>query len=144
MGNTYSESECVSLADKFIVTEAVYTVLRSSGAKDEGWVISKPIPGADAPRWVNQHAMKMDGVWRIFMHNNQTNPNLFACGWRRIDTIHPTQLMSQDAIENWRKCLLGILEDLEANRLQANRLEANRLEAQSDRQKDTSGNLMSF
>jgi len=134
MGNTYSEAECVSLEDKPVVTGPSYTVLRTSGAKDDGWVISKPIPGALIPKWVDQHAIKYQGVWRIFMHNNSTDPNIFACGWRNIDKIHPSQLTSQDAIENWRGCLVGILEDLEARRL----------EEQSDRPKDTSGNLMSF
>lgn len=119
MGNSYSQEQCVSLADKPVVTEAIYTVLRTSGAKDEGWVISRPLPGAAAPKWVNQHAVKYDSVWRIFMHNNQTDPNLFACGWRRIETIHPVQLTSQDAIDNWRMCLRDILEDLEARRLEA-------------------------
>jgi hypothetical protein len=118
MGNTYSEADCVSLEDKLVITEPSYTVLRTSGAKEDGWVISKPIPGALIPKWVDQHAKKFDGVWRIFMHNNMTDPNLFACGWRRIETIHPTKL-SHDAIEQWRKCLLEILEELEARRLEA-------------------------
>ena len=109
MGNTFSESDCVSLANTPVVTGTTYTVVRTSGKKEAGWIISKPIPGATVPKWIDQHAKKIEGGWKIFMHNNETDPNLFACGWRKIEAIHPTKLDSEQGIANWRICLLGIL-----------------------------------
>jgi hypothetical protein len=117
MGNSLAQESCVSLEEKPVITGPSYTVLRTSGLRDEGWVISRPIPQAFTPKWIDQHAIKTDGVWRIFMHNNMTDPNHFACGWRRIETIHPTKLISEEDILNWRKCLYEILEELDARRL---------------------------
>jgi hypothetical protein len=117
MGNTLAQESCISLEERPDLTEPSYTALRTSGVKDEGWVISRPIPQAFTPKWIDRHAIKTEGVWRIFMHNNATDPNIFACGWRRIETIHPTKLVSEEEILNWRKSTQNILEELEAKRL---------------------------
>ena len=121
MGNSHiKESVCVSLENYPHITNLTYSVKRTAGNMDGGWVIRKsPFSNLDQSyAWVNMHASKhvADG-WRIFMHNNERDPNLYACGWRRIETIVPENQATDFDQEKWYNDLLNILETLEQNRL---------------------------
>lgn len=121
MGNVI-ESACVSLEHSHQFTDLLYMVKRTSGAEDFGWRISKPCIGAGQPAWLDRHAFKDTkvGVWRIFMHNAADDPNEYAHGWRRVDTIYPTDLKENpDAILLWRTNLIQHLDALEAKRLES-------------------------
>lgn len=121
MGNHISQSQCVSLEDSTLYIEPSYTVKRTSGEMESGWVISKPkVMGTSFPPWINQHATKQnpEEQWRIFMNNNSDNPNTYICGWRRLETIYPSNLEGDtEAIRVWRYDFLKHLEILEELRL---------------------------
>ena len=64
-------------------------------------------------------ACKVVDDWKIFMQNNQADPNLYACGWRRLTTIYPTGLLGkQDEIDSWREGIRTILDGFESQRKQ--------------------------
>jgi len=121
MGNGASviEGSCVSLAPFPNLTSHKYIVKRTSGEKENGWIIAKPPVGAGYPSWLDRHAVKDENNgWRIFMHNNESDPNLFLCGWRRLDSIEPSILDSDlVTIDEWRQTLLNLLDRLNADRL---------------------------
>jgi len=51
------------------------------------------------------------------MNNSQDDPNLHLCGWRYLDTTHPTRLsVHPELIEVWRSEALEALETLEVKR----------------------------
>jgi hypothetical protein len=117
-GLTIQKNLHVSLSDYEEIANDKYTVMRTSGQLDEGWVISiesglVDISGSSATK----HFTKDDPPkWRIFMDNSKT-AHEYTCGWRRIETIYPTRLSGdEDAIKTWRQGLLEILEALEAKR----------------------------
>jgi hypothetical protein len=121
MGNSQvKESVCVSLENYPNLTSPSYSVKRTGGNMDGGWVIRKsPFSNLDESySWLNMHASKhiADG-WRIFMHNNNKDPNLYACGWRRIETIVPENQDADFDQEKWYNDLVNILERLEEARL---------------------------
>ena len=121
MGNV-CESVCVSLKNSQQFTTPLYTVKRTSGIEDSGWSISKPCIGAGQPSWIDMHACKYvnSSGWRIFMHNNLEDPNEYAFGWRRVETINPSHLNGNpDAIHTWRESLIQHLDTLEMARLAA-------------------------
>ena len=96
-----------------------YTVKRNSGILEPGWIISHTSsfePNVDGPS-ASKHSFKDKGTWRIFMINeNSANHNV--CGWRRLETIHPTRLDDdEEVIVAWRESILEILETLEAKRV---------------------------
>ena len=108
----------VSLVDYEEIANDKYTVKRTSGDLDEGWVISIEsglalnVSGPSATK----HFPKDTGLWRIFMDNGKT-AHEYMCGWRRIETIYPTRLSGdEEAIKTWRQSLLEILEALESKR----------------------------
>ena len=120
MGNYLSVEQCVSLENSTIYTESSYTVERTSGAMETGWVISKPrIISSSFPSWIKQHATKQtsDSEWRIFMHNGSSSHDVFLCGWRRLETIHPSNLTDAEEIRIWRDEFLKHLEILNNIRL---------------------------
>ena len=119
MGNVI-ETACVSLEHSHQFTDPLYMVKRTSGVEDFGWRISKPCVGAGQAAWLDKHALKDAklGIWRIFMHNGADDPNEYAHGWRRVDTIYPTDLKGNpEEILVWRANLIRHLESLEATRL---------------------------
>jgi len=104
--------------------EKEYTVIRTSGEVDKGWRIP--------PRWVDEdergkflvefpyaskHANTKPGEekkWRIFMCKEVA----YIHGWRRLETIYPTELTdNEEAIEEWRKSTAALLDELEATRV---------------------------
>ena len=125
MGNAISvvkELQC-SLSDLPDMINDSYTVERSAGGVDPNWVISvssgldRSIQGPSA----SKHSMKDSGIWRIFMDNGEKNPELYRCGWRRINTIAPTRLSGDlEAIGEWRSKTIERLELLELKRVAEN------------------------
>lgn len=119
MGNTLSETLCVSLEGCDAITRHTYTVERTSGSLDSGWVISESPFKVGRPAWLKMHATKhISEGWRIFMHNNKSDPNLYVSGWRKINTIVPENQNPDFDLKIWRKNLVNILEELEVARLE--------------------------
>ena len=117
MGNNIAKGSCVSLENMTELINDTYTVRRTSGQMENGWIISPPIMG-NMPEWVVYYALKDNGSWRIFMHNNERNPNLHVSGWRHLDSIYPTHFADdQEIIDAWRSNTELILNDLEHKRL---------------------------
>jgi hypothetical protein len=116
MGNSESQikNTCVSLDGMEEITNLEYTVMRGSGIYEEGWLMSKPKCIIENNRWIDRHAWRdvKKNEWRIFLHNNETDPNLFKCGWRRIDTIRPKHLTDEEEIKRWREALVDTLNKL--------------------------------
>jgi len=121
MGNELSLDRCVSLENSSLYTEPTYTIQRTSGAIEDGWVISKPkVLGVSFPPWINQHATKHtpSKEWKVFMHNDSEDSNTFLCGWRSIEKIQPSSMMDDpETIRSWRYEFLKHLEVLEQLRL---------------------------
>jgi hypothetical protein len=121
-GLTIQKNLHVSLNDYEEIVNDKYTVMRTSGQLDEGWIIALQsglvlnVSGPSATKhFINDDPKK----WRIFMDNGKTTHE-YMCGWRRIETIHPTRLNGdEEAIKTWRQGLLEILEALEAKRPEA-------------------------
>jgi len=105
MGNSVQRHECVNIEDIKEITDHTYTVLRSSGELQEGWTVG-------SLEWQHPHACKKDGVWRISMVLEDE-----ASGWRRIETITPSEMAEDPVATNaWRSKVIAILDELEAQR----------------------------
>jgi hypothetical protein len=112
-----TKSKCVSLEDEVAYHTETYTVIRSSGEEQTGWMIS---PQPHRCRHYGQikwnptcyATLERDG-WRIHMHNGHEdpeNPKAHACGWRPLHEIWPTRLTGdKEAIEVWRTGLKEII-----------------------------------
>lgn len=119
-----SKSKCVSLEDEVAYHTETYTVIRSSGEEQTGWMMS-PQPhrcrhyGEDKWKPTCYATLERDG-WRIHMHNGDEdpeNPKAHICGWRPLHEIWPTRLTGdQDAIEAWRTALKEIIMRLAAKK----------------------------
>jgi len=127
MGNSQSISQDaqVSIVSVNKLTLGTFTVLRTSGVEEDGWVVyGSPLDTVtdkhlrpDRKDLLTMRAFKMEDDWKIFMQNNQVDPNLHACGWRRLNTIKPLDLVgNQPAIDSWREGIRTILDGLEAQR----------------------------
>jgi len=127
MGNSPSalHDSQISIESVDKLTLCTFTVLRSSGVDEEGWVVyGSPLDtvtdrylGPDRKELLSMRACKMENDWKIFMQNNHVNPNLHACGWRRLNTIKPLGLVGdQEAIDSWREGIRTILDGQEAER----------------------------
>ena len=128
MGNTLTKEKCISLEGMSELINDSYTVIRTSGEIESGWSIAPPIMG-NMPEWIVYHALKDNGVWRIFMHNNNKDPNLYVCGWRQLNSIYPTQFADDlEIINAWRSNTESILNNLEMKRLTK---EAEKIEVES-------------
>jgi hypothetical protein len=115
MGQTNSipKEYCVSLGDGLV--NETYAVKRSNGEMDPNWVIpsSCTLVSIDGPS-ASKHLPNGRGAWRIYMSNGATVPELYRCGWRRIETIEPMRLAGDAAaIEEWRAKTIELLEGLE-------------------------------
>lgn len=121
MGNELSLDRCVSLENSSLYTDLSYTIQRTSGDMEGGWVISKPkVFGTSFPPWINHHATKNtpNNEWKVFMHNNSEDPATFLCGWRSIEKIQPSNIENDpEVIRTWRYEFLKHLEALEDLRL---------------------------
>jgi hypothetical protein len=94
------------------VTTEPYTVTRTSGEIQDGWMITEkahtcPIRNPAAL------ASFLNG-WRVHMHNgdyNAADPKAHACGWRPLGSFWPSRLTGDaTAIEAWQKELEEFLE----------------------------------
>ena len=121
------------------IANDTYTVKRSSGMLEPGWIISHQSslePNEDGPsaskRPTKDKVKQIRGygdspvddtaddgpVWRVFMVNGKSAQD-YVCGWRRLETIHPARLDGdEEAIKVWRQAFLEILEALEQKRLE--------------------------
>lgn len=106
--------------------EKNYTVKRTSGLMESGWRIPRECYverlELDAPSASKHARSDSKGLenWRIFMDNSPKSPEEYAHGWRRVSTVYPTDLDGdQEAIEEWRKKTIELLEQLEAARVAA-------------------------
>ena len=129
MGNTVTKSDCVKLEGHEMINE-FYTVKRTSGEMETGWVTGRGVGGPD---WVNNAAFKMNsGAWRIYMNNQKDDVNTVVQGWRPLETIYPTRLEGDsDGIKLWRDKIKKYLYDLEDLRILAE-LEAARKIAEEE------------
>jgi hypothetical protein len=116
MGNTISANDCVNVDEVLeLIHYDDYTVTRTSGELESGWVIGPIGVGAE---WIKEHAFKKEGTWRVFLNNNQKDPNLVLYGWRHLDKIFPSSLKEHHAeILYWREMVIGKLDALETKRL---------------------------
>jgi hypothetical protein len=109
----------VSLSRHLDIANDKYTVKRTSGLEDPDWKISCSSglePNVHGPS-ASKYPVKNQELWRIFMDNGKPSEE-YMCGWRRIETIHPTRLDGdEEAIKLWRQTLIGILDTLEVERL---------------------------
>jgi len=115
MGNSITREQCVSIEEiSEIKSHASYTVKRTSGLMDVGWTTETSEPA----KWCRNmaHFDVKSSSWRIYMENGKPDPSEFAFGWRRLETIHPTEVTD---IDEWRKKVLDRLEILENQRLNA-------------------------
>ena len=117
MGNTISLSSCVSTANTPLESQS-YTIIRTSGAAEKGWSITdKHICGGNTNAGMYAYKdVAKNNTWRIFMQNNETDPNIHVCGWRSLETIWPTNLTGDD-IMTWRKITAAFLDELDTARI---------------------------
>ena len=124
MGLSLSDlrNKSVSLKDIYPLLVESYTVERTSGKEEDKWCIPTYHHqcSGNCADWIylvaTKHSPKDTGKWRIFMRNSEENPNLHACGWRRLETIRPSRLTGEDEIKEWRENTIKILEELEEKR----------------------------
>ena len=118
------------------LSEKEYTVIRTSGEVDQGWRIplrwtddsgrfSMEFPSASKHAQTERKPGYMCGEkkWRIFMWKEEAggvayDNRSYIYAWRRLDTIYPTELTdNEEAIEEWRKGVAVLLDELEAKRV---------------------------
>ncbi len=118
-----TQSKTINLAAETGLHAEAYTVIRTSGERQEGWCITTKVhrcynqnPGA----WrASTHALLQQDGWRIYMHNGdhedaEGNLNAaHACGWRTLGTFWPTHMTGDEAaIKVWSDALRDRLEEL--------------------------------
>jgi len=112
---------CVQVPETLLVN---YTVKRTSGEMESGWRIPLEcyvdrldIEVPSASRHARSDHKGLEN-WRIFMDNGPKTPEEYRNGWRRVSTVYPTDLDGdEEAIEEWRKKTIALLEELEAARI---------------------------
>lgn len=112
-------SKCVSMAGQEVYLADTYTVVRTSGEQQAGFLLTEKIHScvntAGTTR-VGAHAFLKELGWSLHLHNgDQDEANLSAhcCGFRRLGTFWPTRLTGdQSAIDAWTEALQSKLEEL--------------------------------
>lgn len=130
-------SKCVDLAGETAYLEESYTVVRTSGEVQTGWLLTEKIhrcyntdPRSQKPK---AHAYLKPEAWAVHLHNGDQvsgadleNPSGSAtrdqdeedsekhcCGFRRLGTFWPTRLTDDaEAIAAWTNQLRDRLEEL--------------------------------
>jgi hypothetical protein len=124
MGATLSQ--CVNLAGQAVYLEDTYTVVRTNGEKQDGWLLKDKrhrcyhTPPQHARP--HAHALLREQGWKVHLHNgdhdDEDGSNYredHACGWRKLGTFWPTRLTGdQPAIDAWTEALRDRLEELAA------------------------------
>jgi hypothetical protein len=115
MGNTVTKEQCVNIEDLPEFSEQLYTVKRTSGILETGWILNwVPTNGVE---WLNKCAYfdTKENKWRIYTQNGKENPNELLYAWRDLEKIYPSSLKG-DEIKAWREEVYYKLELLERQR----------------------------
>jgi hypothetical protein len=110
MGNHFTTSSpIVYIWDLKNIVDRTYTVELLCGQKDVGW----RTPTEHEPHccgYATQHTAAVrdsDGKWRIYMMSSIPNTDdLHLCGWKRIESIEPSDGWKEGEIDE----LIQILE----------------------------------
>ena len=114
MGNNVSTPDCFVWAqlpkEKFeeLLAER-FTVIRTSGEKQDGWRIPSTSHFCHEGKWVKYHAHAWDHLtdgkgeksWRFHMVLEDSPGAMHCCGWRRVRTFWPTRLTTPEQREAW-------------------------------------------
>jgi hypothetical protein len=118
-----SESKCVNLAAEQAYLDESYTVIRTSGQQETGWLLTSTVHrcynhGSHSWRPRAHAYLKKEG-WVLSLHNGDQEDaegNIVAshcCGWRTLGTFWPTRLTGdEEAIAAWTEQLRDRLEEL--------------------------------
>ena len=126
-GISAPKDRCVSIQGIDELMNVSFSVKRTSGELESGWLVPKEhhhcaalCPAyCSAAAWKSLDRDSEAYVWRIFMRNDKED--LHACGWRRLNTIQPTNLLDDEqAINVWRNKMIVLLEIEEDKRLTQN------------------------
>jgi hypothetical protein len=115
-----SESKCVNLSSEAGYLAESYTVVRTSGAQETGWLLTSTLhrcynhsPQSWRPK---AHAYIKKEGWALSLHNGdqaEEAADAHCCGWRPLGTFWPTRLTSdEEAIKAWTDQLRDRLEAL--------------------------------
>lgn len=115
-----SESKCVNLYSEAGYLDESYTVIRTSGKQETGWLLTSTVhrcsnlsPHSWRPR---AHAYLRKEGWSLSLHNGdqaEEAADAHCCGWRPLGTFWPTRLTGDaDAIKAWTEQLRDRLEEL--------------------------------
>jgi hypothetical protein len=115
-----TESKCVSLSYAVEYLVESYTVVRTSGQQEIGWLLANTphhCYNRDPRSWrPRAHAYLKQEGWSVYLHNgdaSEENPDAHCCGWRRLGTFWPTRLTGDEAgIKSWTNSVRERLEDL--------------------------------
>lgn len=114
MGNNVSTPDCFVWAqlpkEKFeeLLAER-FTVIRTSGEKQDGWRIPSTSHFCHEGKWVKYHAHAWDHLtdgkgeksWRFHMVLEDSPGAMHCCGWRRVRTFWPTRLTTEEEKKAW-------------------------------------------
>jgi hypothetical protein len=117
MGNSVVKEQCVNIENIPEFNEELYTVKRTSGILEGGWILSWA--RAHGVEWMKKSAYFDTTLnkWRIYTQNGKENPNEWLYGWRDLENIFPTSLEGKkEEIDAWRAKVYVQLEALENKR----------------------------
>jgi hypothetical protein len=118
-----SESKCVDLASGAEYLAESYTVVRTSGEQQAGWLLSDQghkCYNQDIRAWrPRAHAFLKEQDWALALHNGDHDDEdgklneKHACGWRTLGTFWPTRLTGDEAaIKAWTDKLRDTIDEL--------------------------------
>ncbi len=118
-----SESKCVNLAGQAAYLEEAYTVIRTSGKQETGWLLTSTLHRCSnhvSYSWrPRAHAYLKKEGWALSLHNGDQEDAegkivaSHCCGWRPLGTFWPTRLTGdQAAIDTWQAEIKLRLEEL--------------------------------
>lgn len=117
MGNSVVKEQCVNIENIPEFNEELYTVKRTSGILESGWILSWA--AGHGVEWMKKTAYfdTVSNMWRIYTQNGKEDPNEWLYGWRDLEKIFPTSLEGkEEEIEAWRAKVYVQLEVLEDKR----------------------------
>jgi hypothetical protein len=118
-----SESKCVNLTGQETYLGESYTVVRTSGEQQTGWLLTDKVHrcyNQDVQTWrPRAHAFLKQQDWALALHNGDHDDEdgklneKHACGWRTLGTFWPTLLTGDEAaIKEWTDKLRETIEEL--------------------------------
>lgn len=91
--------------------DRTFIVVRTSGAKEDGWYIKRKDHKCEYADGQNAAAVKdEDNKWRIFMVSSDDADD-HACGWRRLETIKPSTGWKDNEVDTIVQKLEKLLAD---------------------------------